>query len=250
MTFSNYHTHTYLCDGKDSPEELVEYAISLGCPAIGFSGHGYTEFDTSYCMSIDTEKEYKEIILALKEKYKDRIKILLGIEQDFYSTRDYSDYDYIIGGVHYIEQNGKFYDVDAGREHQLKTISEAFGGDAYAYAEAYYKNVAELYSRTKCDIVAHFDLLCKFNEASDIFDTSHNRYTKAADTALASLSKHKVMFEVNTGAISRGYRTSPYPEPRILDKIKEHGNGILLSSDCHAKENLLFGFEAFKHLLY
>ena len=30
MTFSNYHTHTTYCDGKDSPEELVREAVRLG----------------------------------------------------------------------------------------------------------------------------------------------------------------------------------------------------------------------------
>ena len=37
--FSNFHTHTILCDGKDEPEALVQEALRLGCPALGFSGH-------------------------------------------------------------------------------------------------------------------------------------------------------------------------------------------------------------------
>ena len=49
--FSNYHTHTILCDGKDRPEELVLEALRLGCPAIGFSGHSYAPYDEAYCMS-------------------------------------------------------------------------------------------------------------------------------------------------------------------------------------------------------
>ena len=39
--FSNFHTHTCLCDGKDRPEDLVQEALRLGCPALGFSGHAY-----------------------------------------------------------------------------------------------------------------------------------------------------------------------------------------------------------------
>ncbi len=249
MTFSNFHTHTSYCDGKDSPEELVKHAIMLGCPAIGFSGHGYTEFDESYCMSLEGELQYKEEILSLKDKYKGKIKILLGIEKDLYSNRDYSDYDYIIGGVHYILKDGIFYDVDESKEKQLYTIEHAFSGDAYAYCKAYFKNAGELAEKTKCDIIAHFDLVTKFNEQGDIFDTSNPRYIKAAQCALSKLSKHNVMFEINTGAISRGYRKAPYPEHRILDMIKANGHGILLSSDCHAKENLLYKFEEYNSLL-
>lgn len=49
--FSNFHTHTCLCDGKDRPEDLVQEALRLGCPALGFSGHAYAPYDGDYCMS-------------------------------------------------------------------------------------------------------------------------------------------------------------------------------------------------------
>ena len=37
MSLSNFHTHTSLCDGKDSIRDIVEKAIELGCDKIGFS---------------------------------------------------------------------------------------------------------------------------------------------------------------------------------------------------------------------
>jgi len=249
MTFSNYHTHTLLCDGKADAEAIVQTALSLGCSEIGFSGHGYTDFDESYCMSEENEKKYKETVLSLKEKYKGKINVLLGIEKDVYSDREYDDYDYVIGGVHYIKAGGRYYDVDESKEQQLLVISNCFGGDPYAFCEAYYENVAKLYEKTKCDIVAHFDLVTKFNEDGSIFDTKNERYLRAVDRALDALSSCPVMFEINTGAISRGYRTTPYPEQSIINKIKSRGKSLLLSSDAHRKEDLLFGFEEFKHLL-
>ena len=57
---ANYHTHTSFCDGKNTPEEIVLYAIEKGFTSIGFSGHGYTPFDLRYCMK-DTEGYIKEI---------------------------------------------------------------------------------------------------------------------------------------------------------------------------------------------
>ena len=124
MTFSNYHTHTKLCDGKDDVKTLVDTALSLGCSEIGFSGHGYTDFDGSYCMSLENEQKYKDTIISLKEKYKGRINVLLGIEKDYYSSREYEDYDYIIGGVHYIKANGRYYDVDESKDQVLYTIEK------------------------------------------------------------------------------------------------------------------------------
>ena len=58
MIFSDYHVHTAYCDGKSTPEEIVTSAIKKGMTHIGFSGHSYTFFDESYCMSKEATKEY------------------------------------------------------------------------------------------------------------------------------------------------------------------------------------------------
>ena len=65
---ANFHTHTSFCDGKNTPEEIIKAAINKGFSAIGFSGHGYTDFDLRYCMK-NTDEYIKEIT-QLKEKYK------------------------------------------------------------------------------------------------------------------------------------------------------------------------------------
>ena len=82
----DYHTHTTYSDGKDTPEEMVLSAIEKGLNEMGFSDHSYTFFDESYCIKKDRIAEYKSEIARLKAKYSDKIKILCGIEQDFYSA--------------------------------------------------------------------------------------------------------------------------------------------------------------------
>ena len=77
---ANFHTHTVFCDGNNTAEEVVKSAIEKGFSAIGFSGHGYTEFDLRYCMK-NTEGYIAEI-KWLKEEYKNKIQIYLGIEED------------------------------------------------------------------------------------------------------------------------------------------------------------------------
>ena len=63
----DFHTHTNLCDGKNSAEDMVKSAIDKGLKAIGFSGHSFTEFDRSYCMSKTNSKIYESVITELKE---------------------------------------------------------------------------------------------------------------------------------------------------------------------------------------
>ena len=47
---SNLHTHSTFCDGVNTPEEIVKSAVERGFSSVGFSGHGYTDFDLCYCM--------------------------------------------------------------------------------------------------------------------------------------------------------------------------------------------------------
>ena len=97
--------------------------------------------------------------------------------------------------------------------------------------------------KTHPDIIAHFDLITKFNEGNNLFDTYNPRYVRAQDSAINELVRHGIPFEINTGAISRGYRTEPYPEKSVFDKIKERGGKFVLSSDAHAKDNIAFEFD-------
>ena len=119
MTPSNYHTHTQFCDGENSPEEIVREAIRLGCPEVGFSGHCYTFFDETYCMTQTGTREYIAVIRALQEKYRDKIRILLGIEQDYHSLAPTDDYDYVIGSVHYVKKRRLLF--AGGREQRNPT---------------------------------------------------------------------------------------------------------------------------------
>ena len=244
---SNYHTHTTFCDGENSPEELVAEAIRLGCPEIGFSGHSYLEEDSG-CMSEQGTKEYCREIRRLQEKYRDLITIHLGIEQDIFSEVDRKEFDYIIGAVHYVEKNGRKYAVDESKEGFLFLLEEIYSGDAYALAEDYYALVSQVYQRTHCDIIAHFNLITKYNEEGSYFDTDHPRYRSAAEGALDAVLPSPCLLEVNTGAMARGYRSEPYPEKRLLDRWLASGKELIFSSDCHEKQNLLFGFDRLKAL--
>jgi histidinol-phosphatase (PHP family) len=231
---TNYHTHSTFCDGKSTVEEMVLAAIDKGFEVLGFSGHGHTDFDDRYCMQ-DTEGYIAEVT-RVKEKYKDKIEILLGIEEDMRETANRDRFDYIIGSSHYSFLDGRYYDVDGSLESFERVV--AAWGDPIAYAEDYYKNFCEYILRRKPDIIGHFDLLTKFDErvggglgAIPEYRDISLKYAKIAASA-------DCVFEVNTGAIARGYRTSPYPAADILHALKREGAKIMLNSDCHHAENL------------
>ena len=236
MIKQNYHTHTFYCDGKNSPEEMVLKAIESDFTILGFSGHGHTGIDGSYCMSVENTKNYIEDITALKEKYKNKIVILCGIEQDIVSDDDISMFDYSIGSSHYILRGDDFYPVDGSMTEFESLVNCVFKGSYEAFAEEYFENVSTVVEKTKCQIIGHIDLVSKNFERLGLKETE--KYLSFAEKAVKKLVKYNVPFEINTGAIARGYRTSPYPSENILKMIKECGGKIIFSSDCHHKNYL------------
>ena len=56
--------------------------------------------------------------------------------------------------------------------------------------------------------------------------------------AIAALKGKIPLFEVNTGAIGRGYKTAPYPQTEFLKEFHRQGFGVVITSDCHDKNYL------------
>ena len=99
----NLYTCSTFCDGKSTLDEMVKSAINKGFSYIGFSGHSSLKQGLSYCMQFEDEGKYFEEVNFLKEKYKDKIRVLCGLERDFESEDNGFDYEYTIASTHYIK---------------------------------------------------------------------------------------------------------------------------------------------------
>ncbi len=240
MIKCNLHTHSTLCDGSDRLEDTVVTAIQKGFDAIGFSGHSFTDFDLSYCMSNIETDLYVTNIGKLKQKYNDQIQIYCGIEKDYFSTDD-RVYDYIIGSVHYFANGSNMLPVDESIEQVKKATDEFFNGDIYACCEAYYQTVANLKKKTNCDIIGHFDLIKKYNKDGQLFDNNNPRYVNASMDAVNELIKTDVIFELNTSG--KFYQGELYPSDSVLKQIAQKNGRVIITSDCHKKELLDYCFD-------
>lgn len=240
---ANFHTHTTFCDGADAPAEMAAHAYELGFEALGFSGHSFTDFDPCG-MSPSSEAAYRAEIARLKAEYAGRMEIYCGIEQDWFSGPVPPEYDYALGSVHYVCHNGEYLCVDWSPERTRENIAK-YGGDPYAYAEAYFALVGGVLERTGAQIVGHLDLIRKFDEQDPLFDESHPRYRRAVTDALDRLCAGgaRPVFEINTGAMARGYRGAPYPSPWILRELQARSCPIIITSDCHDRAKLTFGYD-------
>lgn len=238
---TNFHTHTRYCDGRNTVEEMIQAAISKKFAALGFSGHSYTSYDTRYCMAENDVKQYQNEIRTLQKKYAEQISIFCGIEQDFYAESGTDGFDYVIGSVHAIFQNGTYHTIDVSKEETACIIKDVFGGDFIKCAECYFKTVAQVVQKTNADIIGHFDLITKFYEKNPLLE--QKRYRLAAQTAMEHLLQFEKPFEINTGAMYRGLRTEPYPAVWLLKELHKKGGRVILSSDSHDTNSLGYGFE-------
>lgn len=236
------HMHTIYSDGKNAAEDMILSAIEKGLDCVGISDHSHADCDECG-MTREGTLAYRREMEELKRKYAGRIRVLCGLERDYYSD-DLLDYDYVIGSVHFVRMlDGHYITVDWEPEKLAADVQTYYGGDWYALAEDYFRLVGRVAEQTGCEIVGHFDLLAKYNEREYWFDPTHPRYVKAWQAAANRLLAKEMVFEVNTGAMARGYRSEPYPAADIREYIALNGGILIPASDAHRKEDIAFGFE-------
>ena len=230
MQFGTYHTHTTFSDGKSTMEEMVRAAIALGMPTIGFTDHSDSPYQ-DYCMRQADYPAYLAEIDRLREKYGDKITIMKGLELDSHSDPAIvKELDYFLGSVHELVYEDRFYGIDHARELQQACIDNELGGSKLAFAQAYFDELVEHILRNKPTIVGHFDVLTKFS----LMDEDDPAYRAIALEAMEKIIKVTPVMEINTGAISRGWREVPYPAMFLLKRWRELGGEVILGADTHA----------------
>ena len=239
MIRQNLHCHTTFDDGADSPEAMVLAAERAGLCSIGISLHCPIPGEDDWCCAAENESKFLDTMHALRERFAGRIEVLCGLEYDLRAARrSVPPYDYIIGSCHFLA--GCAVDNTMA---EAEALIECFDSPDRA-AEAYFGQLTALAGFDEISIVGHLDLLTKYNERKPLYDTASPVYRDAAFAAMEALSAAGKIFEINTGAISRGWRTTPYPAPELLRHLRAIGGRICVCSDAHAADGIVCGFEA------
>ena len=251
----NLHTHTTYVDGALRPEGMILAALECGCDSLGFSEHSCIDFDEDYSMSVEMTPKYIGELRELRDKYKNELEIFIGLELDYYSSWwPKNGLDYILGAAHSVKVkdehgNEKYVSVDATAESQRDLVETFFAGDYYGMAEAYFEVISNIAEIENVDIIAHFDLLTKFNNNNAIFDEQHPRYLNAALSAMDKILKKCKIFEVNTGAMYRCGKSEPYPSKHLMIELKKRGGEVIITSDCHDGKSICYAFDEMRELL-
>ncbi len=251
---TNYHMHTTWCDGRNTPEEMVEAALARGFEEIGFSSHARLPDIVEGNLTPTRAIQYAQEIRALAAKYADRIRVKLGVEADYIpggTTPEKARYahlglDYLIGSVHtVVAPDGAHVSVDHAPEILAEGIRDHFDGNAEAFLRAYFAENRDMVTNYDFDVVGHPDLVRKFNGKLNYFDESAPWYlAELRHTADVIAASGKIV-EVNTGGISRGWMDDANPSPTFRALLRARGVKFLLSSDAHFTDGIDCAFDRF-----
>lgn len=234
----DYHIHTILCKhAAGEPEDYIECALSKGLGEIGFADHIPLPggIDIKHRMVEEQlEKQYIERILKLKEEYRNRIEIKLGIEADYYpGTEQYVSeiidnypFDYVIGSVHFL--NGWGFD-------SYDEIEKFHNRDLNNIYREYFSELRKLVNTGIFDIVGHFDVIKKFGFKPE------NGYMNLVEDLLPDLKKSKMVVEINTSGLRKPVKEI-YPSEEILVFLHRNGIKFTAGSDAHDPEQVGYKF--------
>jgi histidinol-phosphatase (PHP family) len=223
------HNHTILCNhANDSIDEYIKKAIYKGIKVYGFSDHAPMDFDEKYRMNFDEMDIYEKWLDKVKEKYKNKIKILKGYEVDFTPEVDKRvlerNVDYFIGSVHFLNNWG--FD----NPEFLSEWSERNVDDVY---KEYFNLIEKMAESKMFDIVGHLDLIKVFGHRPK------NDMKIIAKKAIEAIADNKMAVEINTAGIRKKVN-EVYPSVELLEMIKKSNIDITFGSDAHSKSQVGF----------
>lgn len=226
------HTHHDRCGHAIGKlETYIHSAIDKGLHYIGISDHSPLFFHKEdhprpyYAMAKSEFASYVKEVLHVKEKYKNKIHILLGVESDFYPQhislykQEYKKYpfDYIIGSVHYVNKKSIF---DKSRWVSLTTDQKK------KEKEDYYKLIQDSAKSGVFQILGHIDAMKGYYPE---FSTIN---TPIIDETLKIISRANIAIEVNTSGKTKDVG-GWYPSNEILERALHYGVDITYGSDAH-----------------
>ncbi|MEP0775018.1 MAG: histidinol-phosphatase HisJ family protein [Acidobacteriota bacterium] len=238
------HTHTARCGhagGRD--EEYIEGAIARGLNAVAVTDHvpfywlPPDRHDPTLAMAPEELPRYVEAVLALKERYRGRIEVLLGLEADYVAGQEERlarllesyPFDVVLGSVHWLD--GWWVDAPSSLPRYRLGAAEV----ERIWAE-YARTVIAAAASGLFDVLAHLDLPKKFGFRPSLpFAGAQEEVVEAVAAAgcaveLSSAGRRKPVGE-------------DYPSPELLAALTAAGVPLVLSSDAHAPAEVGWGFE-------
>lgn len=244
----DYHVHSrFSSDCESDPKAIIEKSINLGMREICFTDHvdfDYPLENGQVVFQIPAEKYFSEL-LSLKEFFRDKIKVKIGIELGlnpsiFQRNSDFvkaNDFDFIIGSSHIVNGIDPYYP----EYWQDKNVKDAI----MEYFEAILKNVT---SYNDYDVYGHLDYIRRYVQDKEYVYVDSDFYD-ITDMIFKNIIYKGHGIELNTRGLSNGI-THFVPTITLLKRYKELGGEVItLGSDSHFVKNIGYAFTTAKDIL-
>lgn len=241
----DYHIHSsFSTDCSTSIETMVKKSIEIGLKEICFTDHmDYDYQDASIAFEFDIHQYTKEI-QEIAEKYKNKIKIVKGIEIGIqphlisqYDTLIHNgNFDFVISSIHTVDKK----DIHIGDFFQHQT--------AYKSYEKYYLELLKCAKTFEnFNVIGHMDLLRRYTHHIETLDTK-NFFDIIEEIFKTIIYKGKGI-EVNTSGFKYNLQDT-MPSKDVLKFYHSLGGEIITTgSDAHTPEYLACKFDSIYALL-
>lgn len=238
----DYHVHTFRCGhAGGASRDFVLHAIDRGLAEIGFTDHIPLYFppperrDPRLAMREDQFEGYVAEVLALREEFRGRIEVRLGLEADYAEEHEETlaswlsraPWDLVLGSVHWVA--GDWIDAPGSAARFEKE------GTDRLYDE-YYRLFAKAARSGHFDVLTHFDLPKKFGSRPA------SPREAAEREAIAAARESGCAVEVSSAGLRKPVGET-YPEERLLRRIVAAGIPVTFSSDAHAPAEVGWGYD-------
>jgi histidinol-phosphatase (PHP family) len=229
--------------------DYVEAALAAGLEAIAITDHvpmfwlPEAERDPHLAMGLHELSEYVEEVLVVRERYRGRIEVRLGIEADYIPGHEEGlrrllepfPFELVLGSVHWVDG----WLVDGPRSVPRFQQGQDEVDRIWA---AYARTLVRAARSGLFDVLTHLDLPKKFGYRPSVPFAGHQ-----ADV-VAAVAASGCAVELSSGGLRRP-AAEPYPAPDLLGELAAAGVPIVLSSDAHAPGEVGHRFDDLRALL-
>ncbi|KAJ3106136.1 hypothetical protein HDU97_006953 [Phlyctochytrium planicorne] len=192
---------------------------------------------------MQTYRDFHKEALRLKDFYKGKIELIVGMETEHIHQRSLSEVkdlrsqfnlEFLVGSVHHVLGHPIDYDeimysdceAASAAKHPYVSPTEA------AFLE-YFDAQLDLLESIKPEVIGHFDLIRMFRPNHPLSQAVLSKIERNIDF----IAGYGGLVEVNSRAFKKGLK-DPYPQRDVLEIMLRKGVKFTLSDDSHGPEDV------------
>lgn len=246
--------HTaFSTDSEASVRSMLDAAVERGLESVCITDHmdldfppqeGEESLGEEPLFQFDVD-EYFEVLAPLREEYRDRLDVRIGIEiglqphlgERYRKLIQASPFDYVIGSVHLIRGMDPYY----GKLFEGRSDEEA-------YKEAFVETLRCLEGVQDFDALGHLDYVVRYGK-HQAEEYSYRKFADEIDEVLRKLISMGKGLEMNTGGLKYGLGFCN-PHPDVVKRYRELGGEIVtIGADAHRPEHVAYEFKLAAEIL-